>query len=667
MPLWPSSPSRIVRAVNRLAASLRLGVPVGLVVACGGLAGCGTNAYPGEPAGTLHVSLPSEIKGLDPIQSDEETSTTVVGNLYDQLYEYEYLKRPYAVKPCLAESMPEISSDGLVYTIHLKKGVRYVDDPCFRATHGKGREMRASDVVFSFLRLMDSNLDARGTWIFDGKIDGIDEFHEASSKVAPNPSRVAYTKEAGYPDVAGLRAIDDSTVQIRVKEPYPQLTWVLAMTYGSIYPPEPVAYYGADFKNHAVTTGPYVIEEFKPTQRIVLARNPNYRTDDLYPDAEGMPGDRERGRLADAGQPLPRNDRVVATVFVETTPMWLYFMRGYLDRVGIPKDNFESAIDPGTMDLIPELSQRGVTLDKDERVEVIYDCFNMQDPVVGKGEKAKAIRRAMSLAFDYDWTREHLYNNRVTRVEGPVLQEFDEYDPTFVNEWKPKKGETRPQALNRARKLLADAGMPGGEGVPEIVQDVQPTALDRQFFAAAQRDMAEIGIRLKAYTATWTEMNSRINKGQAQLWGMSWGADYPEAQNFLQLFYGPNKAPGPNGASYQNPEFDAPFAKAATMQASPERREIYRKLQRIVIDDCVWIAKYRRLQFTLVDPWLHGYRYSDIDTKYYKYCRVDTGRRATEVRGLNEMQLWPSVILFGVVSLLVVGTVIAGRRRVRGW
>ncbi len=632
---------------------------------------CGTNPHPNEPAGTLHVHVPSEIKGLDPIQADEETSSVLVINLYDQLYEYEHLKRPFEVKPCLAAAMPEVSEDGLVYTIRLRKGVRFQDDPCFQATNGVGREFVASDVVFSFLRLMDANLDARGTWIFDGKIVGIDEFREASKKVKAKLGRGAYSLEDGYPAVAGLRALDASTVEIRVTEPYPQLTWVLAMTYGSIYPHEAVSYYRADFKNHAVTTGPYLVDEFKQTQRIVLRRRPDYRSGDEYPREEGRPGDAARGRLADAGRALPLNDRVVVTVHKETQPLWLHFMRGYLDRVVVPKDNFEGAIDKKTRELLPEMTARGITLDKDPRLEVIYDCFHMQDPVVGKGDKARAIRRAMSLAFDYDWARTNLYNDRVERVEGPILEEFPEFDPTFVNEWKPKPGETRPQVLDRARKILADAGLPGGRGPDgkpiEVEQDVQETTQDRQFFQSSQRDFDEIGIVLKPYTATWSEMNSRINKGQAQMFGLSWGADYPEAQNFLQLFYGPNKAPGPNGASYQNPEFDALFAEAATMQATPKRTELYRRCQRIIVDDCVWIVKYRRTNFNLIHPWLKGYRYNDISSKYYKYCRVDAGRRDVDVAGLNRKN-WTPVALFVVVSAALVGvTVRAGKRRVRGW
>ena len=117
---------------------------------------------------------------------------------------------------------------------------------------------------------------------------------------------------------------------------------------------------------------------------------------------------------------------------------------------------------------------------------------------------------------------------------------FDEDAPAFQNPRKPRTGDTRAQAIERARKLPADAGMPGERGIPEIEQDVQESTSDRQFFQASQRDFAEIGIRLKPYTSTWSEMISRINNGQAQMFGLSWGAYYPEAQNFLSLFYSPN-------------------------------------------------------------------------------------------------------------------------------
>lgn len=629
------------------------------------LTGCGTEAYPGEPPATFHTYVQTEMKGFDPTQAGEETTTLLVLNLYDQLYEFDYLARPYRLVPCLAEALPEVSADGLVYTIRLKRGVRFVDDPCFTASAGRGRELTAHDVVFSLLRLMDGKLDSKGSWILAGRLVGIDAFHEATTQARKDPARAAYTADEGYPEVPGLVAVDDHTVRLTLTKPYPQLLWTLAMPYGSVYPPEAVARYGEEFMNHPVSTGPYRLVEYSPAQRAVFARNPGYRAE-TYPTV-GAPGYAQvHGRLDDAGAPLPRNDRVVVTVFKETQPMWLYFQRGFLDRVGVPKDNFASAIDPTTGDLNASFRARGVKLDKDPRIEVIYDGFNMQDPVVGVGDKARAVRRAISLAIDQEWATRHMYNDRVSRVEGPILEEFPEFDPAFRNPWKRRPDESRAGALARARKVLADAGVDPAT-LPPILQDVQESTTDRQLFLAAQRDLAEIGIQLKSHTSTWQEMQERIERGQVQTCGMSWGADYPEAQNFLQLFYGPNKPPGPNGTNYQNPAFDRLFEEAATMQPSPERTARYRTMQQMVVDDCVWVVRYRRLQYTLRHPWTYGYRYSDLSPKYFKYCRVDDDARRRANVEANRVAPGPPVVFGAAVVGLVLAMVVIARRTQRGW
>lgn len=634
---------------------------------CALLAGCGSDPYPGEPPRTLHVYLTNEIKGLDPTQADEEIGNVCMLNLYDQLYQYKYLARPFALEPCLAAAMPEISDDQLTYTIRLRRGVRYVDDPCFPA--GRGREVTASDVVFDLERLMDVRSQSPGRWILKGKVVGLDAFTEASGKdsIPRDPARAAYTAEEGYPQVAGLRALDDHTLRIRLTEPYPQLVWVLAMAYTSVYPPEAVRAYGQEFPYHAVGTGPYRLESLQPTQKLVLARNPTYRKV-TYP-THGSAEDEAAGRLQDAGKRLPLNDRVVATVFRELSPMWLYFMRGYLDRAGIPKDNFGSAIDPATRELLPSMKARGIVLQKDPRQEIIYDCFNMEDPVVGApaGAKGLAIRRAISLAVDDDWAIAHLYNNRVTKVAGPILREFAEYDPNFVNPWKRRPGESRAHVLARARKILAEAGYPGGRGVPELERSITASATDAQFFQAFQRDLRDIGLRVHAYQSTWQMLIDRVKTKKAQMWGVSWGADYPDPQNFLQLFYGPNKSPGPNGSNYDNPDFNALYVKAVRLPQGPERTRLYRQMQDIVVKDCVWNFRYRRLNYDLDQPWLHNYRYNDISPKYFAYCRVDARARAKTVRTLNRPTLWPLLVALGGFALLIGATLVMARRTTRGW
>ncbi len=627
--------------------------------------GCGSNPYPGEAEKTLHVGLSSAIKSLDPVHAQDETSNICVLNIYDQLYEYEYLTRPYKLKPSLAAAMPEVSDDTLTYTIRMKPGIRFIDDPCFPG--GQGREVTAQDVVFCCKRLMDTRTMSNGTWIFDGKIVGLDAFRKASSQVAKNPNRDRYTAEEGYPDVVGVQALDDHTIRFRLKEPYPQFIWTLAMGYTSVYPHEAIAYYGEEFLDKGVGSGPYQIESLNRSKKLVLKRNPNFR-EDHFP-ATGMPGDEEKRRLVDAGKRLPLNDRVVVTVFKETQPRWLYFMRGYLDRTGIPKDNFDGSVDPKTFELLPAMTARGIRLDKDPKMEVIYDCFNMEDDVVGApaGARGLALRRAISLATDNVWAIKNLYNGRAERVDGPILKEFPEYDASYRNPWKRKRGETREAQVARARKILADAGMPGGKGVPVLTKDIIDNTVNRTFFLAFQRDLADVGLRVEAYSTTWPEFLRRLNSKKSQIWGVSWGADYPDPQNFFQLYYGPNKAPGVNKSCFDDAEFNGLYAQTRIMLPSDERTRLYRRMQEIVADQCVWSFRYRRVNFNLAHPWLFGYRYNDMGQKYFKYCRVDAEMRRAEVKKVNKATVWPAFVFFGLGGAVVLFTLAAARRRTTGW
>lgn len=659
--MWAGRASRIVGRVPHLRRALLACA----VLAAATLAACGAESRGGLASGTLRTYVPSEMKGFDPTQAGEETTTTMVVNFYDQLYEFDYLQRPFALTPCLAAAMPIVSDDGLTYTIPLRRGIRFADDPCFAASRGVGREMTASDVEFCFLRLMDAHARPKGSWIFAGQIEGIDAFAKASETAKKDPRRADYRPEDGYPPVRGLEVVDDYTLRVRLVKRYPQFVWVLAMGYASVYPPEAIAFYGEEFMNHPVSTGPYRLAEYNPTQRAVFVRNVNYR-EDLYPSA-GSPGDEAKPwRLGDAGRRLPLNERVVVTVHVETQPMWLKFLGGELDRAGVPKDSFDAAIDPSTRELRPDMSARGIRLEKDEKLEVIYDCFNMQDPVVGQGDQARAIRRAISLAIDLEWARKHLYNERVADVQGILCAEFPEFDPAFVNPWKRRPGESRAEVLARARQLLADAGV-DVKRLPAIKQDVQESTTDRQFFLAVQRDLAEIGIRIEPHTVTWQEMQERIDRGEAQTWGISWGADYPDAQNFLQLFYGPNKPPGPNSANYQNPAFDRMYEEAAVLEPGPERTALYRKMQQMVVDDCVWVFKYRRTQYTLTHPWLSGYRYNDLSPRTFKYCRVDASALGGGATGARKPNLVP-VAVVAVAALALLGAMVTvAFTTKRGW
>lgn len=586
-------------------------------------------ADPAErPEGKARYALVGAIETLDPAKCASEAARTCVVNLFDQLYEYDHLKRPYALQPCLAEGMPRISEDGRTHTIRLKKGIRYVDDSCFPG--GKGREVTAADVVFCIKRVMDAHTKSPGQWILARRIIGLDDFVEASGKVAPNPRRSAYRPIDGFPTVSGLEAPDDHTLRIHLLQPMPELPWILAMQWFSVYPPEAVRAHGERLGRHAVGTGPFQVTLLLDDRKLLLQWNPGYR-EEHYPDS-GTGRDRAQGLLENAGRRLPLNVLVEVTAYKDPLGAWSAFLNGEADCAEIPRDAFQAVVDPSTGRLLPYLAARGVRLHRDPRLEIFYDAFNWEDPVVGgaAGERGRALRRAICLATDDVWAMTRLYTNLSERVFGPILPEMAGYDRAFSNDWLRQEDETREAALELAREILAEAGIPEARGVPALKMHILDDATSRQVFNILQQQVSEVGIRIEPVPVKWPEMQALLKAKGAQMWTSSWYADYPDAQNFLQLFYGPN-APDPNFSNYQNDEFDALYAQARLMQPGRERDELYQQMQLTVADDCPWRYRFRRIRWSASQPWLSGYRHNDVVAKYFKYCRADEKARAATI------------------------------------
>jgi ABC-type transport system substrate-binding protein len=590
-----------------------------VVTACLALAACEEPARPGpQRPGELRVAVFGTLKGLDPVQADEESSATCVVNVFDQLYQYHPWERPHRLMPCLAAALPEVSSDGTVVTIRLRTDATYVDDPCFEG--GKGRRVTAHDVAFCMRRLVDPGSRSGMAWLLEGRIRGLDAFAAAAGERPADPRRAAYPASEGFPSVEGIEVKDDATLVLRLAVLDPDLAYVFAAPALSIYPPEAVARYGADLRLHAVTSGPYAVASIT-ARRLELVRRTTWRDERVPALPAASEEDALPPSLADAR--LPLNERVVVEVFEDDTPRWQAFLDGRLDHSSIPKDRFLEAVDAEGR-LRPALAERGVRLRKEPRLELVYLAFNHDDSVLGRAadEKGTALRRAISLTLDEDLTRAQGYNGRALRVEGPIVGGLPEHDPTFINPWKRAPEETQEAARDRARKLLADAGLPGGKGVPVLRLDTTGGDVDMQFAAALQRDLRSIGLRVEPHVVTWQEQIQRQRTSQFQLVGLAWGADYPSAQNFLQLFYGPNRAPGPNSSNYRNPAFDALYDKALGLPAGPERTALWRQMERIVVDDVACLFQYRRVQWTLVQPWLTGYRFNDLVPKTFAWCRV---------------------------------------------
>ena len=561
------------------------------------LSGCAKKQDASERV--LNIVSPAEIKGFDPIMADDLYSGREIGKIYEGLLEYHWLKVPYELAPNLAEAMPEISKDGITYTFKIRKGVLFQDDAAF--PNGKGRELEASDFVYSIKRLADSKTQANGWWILDGKLKGLNEWREKNADLPATN----YDEE-----VAGLKAIDKYTLQFQLAKPFPQFLYALAMGFTSAVPKEVVAKYGKEFINHPVGTGPYVLPKFDQGKRITYTKNPTFR-EKFYP-SEASP--EYKHLLADAGKRLPLVEKIVVHVMVETQPGWLKFNKGELDYYSVPKDNFASAIKDNK--LSADLEAKGLILKITPLLDLTYTGFNFENKLF---QNVK-LRRAMSLAFDEAKSNELFYNSTSFSAQGAIPPGIAGNNKDYLN---PYKGPN----VEAAKKMLAEAGYPEGKGLPEILYDISDSTASRQMGEFFQKQMEQIGIKIKVSASPWPEFQAKLKKRSGQMFGLAWGADYPDAENFLQLFYGPNSSPGSNSTNYNNPVFNKEFEKAVVMQDSPERTALYEKLNKFIAEEVVVIFNMHRQSYTLEQGWLRNYHSSDLNHDAYQYLNIDTAKK----------------------------------------
>ncbi|HCM41249.1 MAG: hypothetical protein A2Z97_16190 [Bdellovibrionales bacterium GWB1_52_6] len=569
---------------------------IGLLIAFS-IQGCVKSAP--ETAQVLHLAHPEKVKGLDPIYSDDIYVADEASRVYETLFQYHYLKRPYTLIPNLAEAMPEISKDGRIYTIRLKKAVLFQDDKCFKATSRKGRELTADDVIYSLKRLVDPKLHSTGAWLLNGRVEGVSEWHQA----AKDSEVTDYTKE-----IAGLKALDRYTIQIRLLKRSASFLYSLAMPFTGVVAPEAVAYYGKDFSNHAVGTGPFRLTEFSQNRQ-VWVRNPTFRTE-KYP-SEGEPGDREAGLLQDAGKTLPLIDKLVVDVYEEWQPLWLNFLSGKLDRTFIPKDSFSQTITAGK-ELSPELTAKGIRLHRFPLLDIVHLTLNMADPLLGKN---KYLRQALSLAWDADRYNSIFWNGRSIPAQGPIPPGLAGFDMEYRNPY-------RQFNIKKAKELLAKAGFPEGNGLPPLIYNATADSSSRQATEYTVQMFKQIGVKVKVETYSWPEFQTLIRNRKGQIWSYAWNADYPDSENFLQLFYSKNASPGPNDSNYSNPAYDDLYERAITLPAGPARIALYQQMVRMIAEDCPWIVQVHRMGFHLTSPGFGNYKPSAFyhaDAKYYRF------------------------------------------------
>jgi ABC-type transport system substrate-binding protein len=545
-------------------------------------------AASGQEAAVFRRSL-DRVASLDPAQAASVYAGRAVGLVYETLVEYDYEARPYRLIPGLAESLPEVADGGRVYTFRLVTNAWFDADPCFGLTpdgRAQRRRVEARDVVFSLKRLADAKLASSGAWLVKDQILGMRAFAERSAGGAPTDYSLR---------VEGLRALDDRTVRIELVRPSPEFVWTLAMPYAAAVPQEAVERYGRDFGTRAVGSAAYRLASWRRNYEMVFERVPAWR-----------------GWAGASGRPF---DRISYRVMEDASTQWLSFLAGELDFLGeIARDNWDAVIGPdGT--LAPALVRRGVRLHSLATLEVAYVAFNFEDPVVGRNP---ALRRALNCAFDgARW--EAFYNNRVVRADGAVPPQvaghLDESFPWAFD-------------LERARALLAEAGYPGGVDPAtgrrlSLTLDLGRTTQDvRETTELLCAFFERIGIDLQPRYQNWPAFLERVSRRETQMFRIGWVGDYPDALNFLQLFYGPNQTPGPNRCNFRDPAFDALYDEAVRTPGEAERLDLYRRMQAIIREACPWIFIHFPRAYSLSGPRVERYIPHDFPYGMEKYLRV---------------------------------------------
>jgi oligopeptide transport system substrate-binding protein len=550
-----------------------------------------------DPEKVLHVAMEIDVTGFDPAGTSDLYSNTIEARIFDALYVWHYLARPYRLVPGIAAAMPEISADGRTWTIALKHGIYFADDAAFA---GKKRELTAKDVVYSWERLVDPRVHSPNVDLLEGKLVGLD----AAAARAKATGRFDYDAE-----VAGLRALDRYTLQLVLVEPDYTFLAYLPSAALRVVAREVIAKYAdgsARAMDHPVGTGPYRLKEWRRGNKVVLEANRGYR-EEYFPEA---PAD-ANATIASAaaamqGKRLPQVGTVEIAIMEESSPRLFAFDRGDLDLLDIRYDLALKVVDEAG-NLRPSYATRGIRLARATELALSYSFFNMEDPVVGGYAPDKiALRRAVCTAYDIG---EEI---RIIR-QGQAMPATQPIPPDVIGHVPGRKPATAYDP-ELARALLDRFGYKDrdGDGYREL-PDGRPLTLEiasepdqtsRLFDELWQRSLKSVGIRVRFRKQKWPDLNKAAHAGQLQFWELALSSSI--ADYYMQQFYGPS-AGAANLARFRNADFDALFRRSRSIAGDDERRQAYARMIDIVAAYDPWCPKAFRISNTAVAPWIRGY------------------------------------------------------------
>jgi ABC-type transport system substrate-binding protein len=493
----------------------------------------------------FHYNEQTGIASLDPAFAKNQSVMWAIHQLYNTLVEVD---SNLNIIPSLARTWT-ISPDKTTYTFSLRSDVVFHDDACF--PQGKGRFMTAKDVVYSFNRIIDKQTASPGSWIFNNKVDSVQPFTE----------------------------LNDSTFQLKLLRPYQPILGILSMQYCSVVPEEAVKKYGNDFRRHAVGTGPFHFVDWEEGQALIMKKHPGYFEKDQQ------------------GNRLPYLDGIKVTFFDSRATEFLLFRQTRLDFIndidasfkdevltkrGVLRSNWQNKIQLQTHPYL-NIEYFGILVDNTNRL--------LKNSPLAQ----KKVRQAINYGFDRQKMVLYLRNSLgIPAQAGFVPAGLPSFDSVRV------KGYNYQPDL--ARKLLKEAGYNSNDK-PVMLQTIPIYAEIASYVA---RQLEEIGMRIQVDVVQKSYLLELTSNSNSPFFRGSWIADYPDAENYLSVFYSKNPAP-PNYTRYKNPRFDELFEKAIRETNDSIRYNLYREADQVMIDDAPVVPLWYDEVVHLVQPNISGF------------------------------------------------------------
>ncbi|HUH92369.1 MAG TPA: ABC transporter substrate-binding protein [Casimicrobiaceae bacterium] len=545
----------------------------------------------------LRTAFPVAETGFDPQATSDLYSDGIQRAIFETLYGFDYLARPYKRVPRTAAALPEIADGGRTWTMRVRPGIHFAHDPVFK---GRKRELTAADYVYSWKRLLDPHVRSPFAWYVQGKIVGAEGVIEAAN----NNGGFDYDAR-----IEGLRALDRYTLRLALKEPdYIMLGYLTQSPMAAVAREVVEAYGDANgwVMDHPVGTGAYRLGPWRRGQQIVLEANPDYR-EETFPDSAD-PADRE---LVDEmrGKRLPIVGRVEVSIIEESNPRLLAFDSGALDYVNVPSELSDTVLDDAGR-LRAAYADRGVKLGRITQPALQYAYFNMEDPVVGGYSKEKiALRRAISMGFNRPEMIRVVYQGQALPATQPIPPNLPGHD----DHWNVAL-EYDPRAANALldRFGYKDRDGDGWRELPDgkpftVVMASATAARDREFDELWQKSMKAIGVRMEFLKQKFPDLIKMGRAGKLQMWRVGWITVYGEGDAFAQLLYGPNIGQT-NYARFSLPEYDELYRASRRLPDGPERNKLYRRMSELVAAYNPWWLGFYTIENTLVQPWVRGYK-----------------------------------------------------------